>query len=205
VTALPGLAPPHSLRIHAPAWGVDPSTKRMAFAALIPPGLDIEISHDITDAERAPRLDWSSVSLPNHPNPATKLAGWTGRIGHHVQGLVEEWGEPALVVIEQPFSTGHKTEPSSYYAVAALLAGLGLSVPDGAEILMMPPQSWKLKATGSGYNPGVPKDTLPKIRREAEKDRLLRWAIEAGYTGSSQDEADACGIATAAGVILDGR
>jgi hypothetical protein len=204
VTALPGLAPPYSLRLSRPVWGVDPSSKRMAFGGLIPPGLEVELARDIDDAERAPSLRWATVSLPVHDSLSVKLAAWAGRIGRHVETLRGDWGYPALVVVEQPFSTGHKTEPVSYYAIAALLVALGLRVPE-AEVVFMPPQTWKLKATGSGYAPGTPKGTPSRIRQAAEKARLMAWAIEAGYTGSLQDEADVVGIATAAGVLLEGR
>jgi hypothetical protein len=201
VSTLPGLAPPASLRIPSPVWGVDPSTKRMAFAALIPPGLDVEIQHDIEDAERAPRLRWATISLPEHKAQHVRFAAWAGRIGSFVEACRDEWGSPALVVIEQPFSSGHQTEPVSYMALTCLLVALGLRVPS-AEVLVVPPQSWKAKATGKGSTGhGLPKNE----RRKQEKARLMEWALEAGYVGQSQDEADACGIATAAGVILDAR
>jgi hypothetical protein len=216
MTALPGLAPPYSLRLSRPAWGVDPSTKRMAFGGLVPTilkatSVGLSTQHPLA-AE--PVLRWATVSLPEHASLSVRLAAWAGRIGQHVETLRDDWGYPALVGIEQPFSSEHQTEPTSYYALAALLVALGLRVPE-AEIVLMPPQTWKLQATGSGYAPGIPaaprgsskaeKRAVSAIRRRAEKDRLLRWAIEAGYTGSIQDEADACGVATAAGVLLEGR
>jgi hypothetical protein len=175
---------------------VDPSSKRMAFGALIPSYFEGE--------PVAPELDWSTVSLPEHPALHVKVAAWAGRIGSNVEALREKWGVPALVVVEQPFSSGHQTEPTSYYAMAALLVALGLRVPE-AEVLLVPPQTWKSKATGSGYAPGLPASAGKAARRKAEKARLLAWAQGAGYSGGLEDEADACGIATAAGVILEGR
>jgi hypothetical protein len=198
---LPGLAPPASLRIPSPVWGVDPSTKRMAFAALIPPGLDVEIQHDIEDVERAPVLRWATISLPEHKAQHVRFAAWAGRIGHFVEACRDEWGYPALIAVEQPFSSSHQTEPVSYMALTCLLVALGLRVPE-AEVLVMPPQSWKKKATGVG---STGHGLTQNERRKAEKARLMEWARSVGYLGQSQDEADACGIATAAGVILDAR
>jgi hypothetical protein len=201
MTTLPGLAPPASLRIPSPVWGVDPSTKRMAFAALIPPGLDVEIQHDIMDAERAPVLRWATISLPEHKAQHVRFAAWAGRIGHFVEACRDEWGSPALIAVEQPFSSSHQTEPVSYMALTCLLVALGLRVPE-AEVVVMPPQSWKKKATGVG---STGRGLTQNERRKAEKARLMEWARSVGYLGQSQDEADACGIATAAGVILDAR
>jgi hypothetical protein len=198
---LPGLAPPASLRIPSPVWGVDPSTKRMAFAALIPPGLDVEIQHDIEDVERAPVLRWATISLPEHKAQHVRFAAWAGRIGHFVEACRDEWGYPALIAVEQPFSSSHQTEPVSYMALTCLLVALGLRVPE-AEVQVMPPQSWKKKATGVG---STGHGLTQNERRKAEKARLMEWARSVGYLGQSQDEADACGIATAAGVILDAR
>ena len=198
---LPGLSPPASLRISAPVWGVDPSTKRMAFAALIPPPLEVELEHDIDAPERAPVLRWATVSLPEHKAQHVRFAAWAGRIGHFVEACREEWGAPALIAVEQPFSSSHQTEPVSYMALTCLLVGLGLRVPE-AEVVVLPPQSWKAKATGRGSTGhGLSKTE----RRKQEKARLMEWARAAGYAGQVQDEADAVGIATAAGVILDGR
>jgi hypothetical protein len=203
MSALPGLAPPASLLLPAPVWGIDPSTKRMAFASLTPT-FEYPGTEERPIGAYPPILRWATVSLPTHPAPHVKLAAWAGRIGHFVEACRDEWGVPALVAIEQPFSTGHKTEPMSYMALAALLVALGLRVPD-AEVCLIPPQTWKAKATGSGYAPGLPRDASKTARRRAEKARLMEWARAAGYAGQSEDEADACGIATAAGVILEGR
>jgi hypothetical protein len=198
---LPGLAPPASLRIPSPVWGVDPSTKRMAFAALIPPGLTAELAFDIDHPERAPVLRWATISLPEHKAQHVRFAAWAGRIGQFVEACRDEWGYPALIAVEQPFSSSHQTEPVSYMALTCLLVALGLRVPE-AEVLVMPPQSWKKKATGVG---STGHGLTQNERRKAEKARLMEWARSVGYLGQSQDEADACGIATAAGVILDAR
>ena len=198
MTAIPGLAPPASLRLPAPVWGVDPSTKRMAFAALIPERMG---DPGVVLPEPSPVLRWATISLPEHKAQHVRFAAWAGRIGHFVEACRDEWGSPALVLIEQPFSSGHQTEPVSYMALTCLLVALGLRVP-AAEVMVVPPQSWKAKATGKGSTGhGLPKNE----RRKAEKARLMTWALEAGYVGTSQDEADAVGIATAAGVILGGR
>lgn len=217
MSALPGLAPPFSLRLSRPAWGVDPSTKRMAFAGLLPmAGLPVgpAMYRERLASDRGPTLRWATASLPEHGSLSVKLAAWAGRIGQHVETLRDDWGYPALVAIEQPFSSEHQTEPTSYYALAALLVALGLRVPE-AEIVLLPPQSWKLQATGSGYAPGIPaapkgsskaeKRAVSAIRRKAEKARLMAWAQSVGYTGTLQDEADTVGIATAAGVLLEAR
>jgi hypothetical protein len=212
VTTLPGLAPPHSLRISAPAWGVDPSTKRMAFAALVPteppPGECVMVDGETmlrlrpaTSDDYAPTLRWATVSLPEHKAQHVRFAAWAGRIGHFVEACRDEWGSPALIAVEQPFSSSHQTEPVSYMALTCLLVALGLRVPE-AEVLVMPPQSWKKKATGVG---STGHGLTQNERRKAEKARLMEWARSVGYLGQSQDEADACGIATAAGVILDAR
>lgn len=203
MTALPGLAPPASLRLgRSNVWGVDPSTLRVSVAGLLGSG----------GVDGVPGVVWATRSLPRAETPHLRWGGAYGALDPFVDTLVQLWGRPDLVLVEQPFSGGHHTEPASYYALAVVLAALG-QLGMATDVELIDPMSWKLLATGSGYAPGLP--AAPKgasaaerrkvsgARRVAEKARLMEWARVAGYTGELQDEADAVGIATAAGVKLE--
>lgn len=195
---LEGLAPPQSLRLDRPVWGVDPSTAVMAFAGLLPG------TRDDRYADVGPRIAVESVRLPGPGEPIHRR--WRlscSLLCTAVTRLTQEWGVPGLVLVEQPFSTGHKTEPTSYYAIGALLIALGDLRLQETDVEMVPPQSWKKAATGLGRlvsNVGSKRDQW-----KAEKRRLVEWAQRAGYAGSDSNEADAVGLATAAGVLLEQR
>jgi len=191
---LDGLAPPASLRLDRPVWGVDPGSTRMAFGALLPQGggkCPLE----------APRLEWHTVRLMKADAVHLRWARAGNGLHAAVASFKRDWGgAPALVVIEQPFSTGHQTEPSSYYAIAMLLGALG-QLGLETDVRFLPPQSWKSLATGKGHGAMHVKEKTARYR--AEKKRLVEWANGVGYSGHDSNEADAVGLATAAGVLLE--
>ena len=181
-----GLQPPASLSgLTAPVWGVDPSTLRMSFAAVIP-----YTGHPQLASGR-PAVEWSTVSLPRKVEP---LSAWFGLAFQwtcdHVRELRAEWGEPALVLVEEPFAGGQaRVHPSSNRMLGVLLAALGYMLPR-CDVQLVHPNVWKKEGLGAG-------------RGAAKPAEYLAWAREiAGYTGDLEDEAAAIGIATAAGVRL---
>lgn len=182
--AFPGMAPPASLALPGPVVGFDPSTLRMSAGGLL------------RGADR-PEVKWDTLSLPRRDTlhvrqheARVKMVAW-------IDALRVSWGEPVAVGIEQPFSGGHHTEPASFYIIGVLLECVGAVWPD-AELMMVVPGWWKVRATGAGSVKGV--------RGKAEKERILAWAREcAGYTGDLYDESDAIGIATGVAVELERR
>lgn len=181
---LPGLnLPPWSLTPASAVIGVDPSTRRMSAGVLLPV------------AERDGRaFVWDTLSLPQPGTDSLRLAHaqremvpWLGR-------LLGRW-PVELVVVEQPFAAAKHVPPVSYYTIGVLLAVLGQFE---VRVEMVTPAQWKKAALGAGRG-GVKK---PK-RGSGEEYAVLSWARAAGYAGSSWDEADAIGIATYGGVLLE--
>jgi hypothetical protein len=179
------LAPPASLQLPDAVWGVDPSTLRVATGLLSP-------------STAGPRVDWAVCSLPKSPDPARWFYNAYATLARHYLDLVAEHGAPLLVFVEEPFggggSKGQKrtVHPSSNRMLGVVFAALGRAIGLEGEVGMVGPSSWKLAALGKGHG-------------HAQKDEIMAWAQAAGYTGSLQDEADAIGIATAAGVQLVAR
>jgi hypothetical protein len=193
-----GLQPPRSLTaLDGPVWGVDPSTLRMSFGAVIPEYALAVPPHEparvMTTAP--PEIRWATVSLPRKVEPLSAWFGlsfaWTGE---EILRLRGEWGEPALVLVEEPFAGGQaRVHPSSNRMLGVLLAALGSAFGHRVRVELVHPNSWKLAAMGKG-------------RGSAKPPEYLEWAREvAGYSGELEDEAAAIGIATAAGVRLAGR
>lgn len=182
---LPGLdTPPWSLTPDRAVMGIDPSTKRMSAAVLIPASERRDVAFTV-----------STLSLPQPGTDALRLAQGQRELVPWLGALIREY-DPELVLVEQPFAAAKHVPPVSYYAIGVLLAVLGTY---GASVEMVTPAQWKRAALGAGRG-GVRK---PK-RGEGEY-AVLTWAHKAGYDGDSWDEADAIGIATAAGVRLDER
>ena len=152
----------------APVWGFDVSTRRISMGVL---------SADGSVAARTLSIE---QDVPHK------------RLGHALREVIP-WlripDAPALVGVEQPFGASmSRVDPQSFYMVGVLLAALGVIVPAGVEVLMLPPQSWKSRSVGHG---------------RASKLEVLEWArSEHGYTGSLEDEADAIGVTIAAPVKL---
>lgn len=87
-----------------------------------------------------------------------------------------EYGQPRSIIVEQP--SGKFIKPDLYYAASAIMVVLY----DFGFVDTLPPASWKKTALDNGT---------------AKKHDIMAWAKSIGYTGSSQDEADALGIARA--------
>lgn len=182
--ALPGLAPPASLRLPGPVWGFDLSTVRVSLG-MIGPG--------------AP--EWNTLSLPKGSNLWTRQAEAVRELQHWLR--IYAFAPPVLAGFEAPLAGGHTPLPS-FYLVGAFLAAWGAVFPM-VELVAFSPGEWKLKATGLGYG-RFPKETPKAAKRKLEKQRLVDWARECcGYVGGLDDEADALGVATATGVVLEMR
>jgi Holliday junction resolvasome RuvABC endonuclease subunit len=168
--------------------GIDPSTRRMSAAVLVPYN---------QRGDRAFEVD--TLSLPQlDGNESRRLALQQTAIVPWMGGLLERW-DPCMVVIEEPFAGtiggAVRVPKESYHVIGILLAVLGQF---GVRVERIAPAVWKKAALGAGKG-GVRK---PK-RNSSEEYEVLTWARAAGYQGSSWDESDAIGIATAGGVLLE--
>lgn len=188
---LPGInTPPWSLAPCRAILGIDPSTKRMSAAVLVPVG------------ERDGRaFVWDTLSLPQvDGNESRRLALQQTAIVPWMGGLLERW-RPELVVVEEPFAgtVGKRKQllvpKESYHVIGILLAVLGQF---GVRVERLGPTSWKATALGKGFG---------MVRKPGRGDdfeyAVLAWARGAGYEGRLYDEADAIGLATAGGVLLE--
>lgn len=188
--ALPGLNLPGALLTTQRAvLGVDPSTRRMSAAVLVP----------AAERELHGTFVVSTLSLPQpERDEALRLALAQAAMVSWLGELLTRW-EPEVVAVESPFAHGRLVPVESFHVIGVLLAVLGTY---GARVVRLNPGQWKRAALGAGFG-GVKK---PK-RGEAFEYAVLTWARAAGYLGSLDDEADAMGIAAAAGVMLaaDGR
>ena len=153
-------------------WGVDPSTKRVAIAA----------------AGSRPTV--RTIEVPSTLRTGARLDWILGA----TYGLARELAEqcpPLYVWIEQPAAFGRQPEPELYYAVgvvqAAIYSALRDIWPHPVEVRTIPIGTWKKNSVGKG---------------NATKEDVLWWSIDHGYTGTSEDEADAWAIAHAGRVLL---
>ena len=182
------LQPPHGLILPGPAWGLDPSTLRLAAGICLPP------DHTFNGLPFA----WRTQSYSKFGHEQSQLAGALGDLLRFFTKLRDDYGMPAAIYLEQPFAGSDKPNPKtgkvhrppvvSYYYVALVLCALGHLFAE-PEVQMIGATSWKARALGTGHG-------------FADKDEIMRWAQSIGYTGKLQDEADAIGIATAGAVIL---
>ncbi len=145
----------------------------------------------------------STLSLPQVTgNESRRLALQQTAIVPWLGGLLQEW-RPELVVVEEPFAgtvgKGRQllVPKESYHVIGILLAVIGqFDVP----VERLGPTSWKSMALGKGH--GMSRKPGPK---DSFEYAVLAWARAAGYSGSLWDEADAVGLATAGGVLLEAR
>jgi Holliday junction resolvasome RuvABC endonuclease subunit len=119
--------------VQFPVMGIDPSTKRIS-AAIVLPGQKIRVH---------------TLSLP------------TGHFAHRLAGALRElqgwlpkfsltYGHPSLIAIEEPFGHGQgQVHPSSNRTLGVLLAALSDAFPH-SEIDLLQPNVWKARSVGSG-------------------------------------------------------
>lgn len=184
VEPLPGVnLPPASLTPQWPVFGIDPSTQRMSLAVLLP----VPQRRFVGPTGPVPCVV-DTLSLPQRKG-AERWAAIQRELVPWLGALIGSW-RPQAVFIEQPFAYGRSVPPVSYYAIGVLLAVLG-SYRQRVE--MIGPGEWKKLALGAG-------------KGAARKPDVLAWARRAaGYEGALEDEADAIGVATAGGVLLEQR
>lgn len=97
-------------------------------------------------------------------------------------GMLARRSPPDQVSVESPaMISGFGAEPILQYATGVVVAAFAdaLEVP----VWMVPVARWKKRSVGHG---------------NATKDQVKRWALEEGFAPTSQDEADAAGVARAA-------
>ena len=149
-------------------WGVDPSTKRVAIGVIDRTGARTGLIRSLPTLEGAERLE------------AIRQA--TGELA---RTLLDAAFLPGVVLVEQP--SGKHVNPELSYAVGAVLCGIAGAVP-GVRVELVASSKWKLAVCGYG--------AIAKPKPSSKDPyAVLEWAREAGYTGSSWDEADAWAIA----------
>jgi hypothetical protein len=157
-------------------WGVDPGLQRVAIAA----------------GTRVARHSFPLV------DGLARLSAIYAGVEQFAADLMDEWGTPGFVLVEQP--SGQNVEPILWYAVGVTICAIQDAIEARAGSVRaetIPPSSWKKLAVGYG---ALYKPTKKKLGRSPvfEDYGVAKWARENGYTGSSWDEADALGIAEAA-------
>lgn len=162
-----------------------------------------------------------TLSLPQFDrDEPLRLARGQAAIVPWLGELLRMW-EPELVIVETPFAYGRQVPAESFHVIGVLLAVLGQY---GARVQRLNPGEWKKLALGAGK--GAVKKPAPRCpagrshawprERDAEgaimaclacgaSYEVLTWARAAGYEGGLWDEADAIGLATAGGVLLERR
>lgn len=201
---LPELVPPLALELRDVVWGIDPSVRRIA-VGMLAPGVEV---------------GWRTLSLEQGHSNASRLWKAVGVLPGWFEQLRDDetFGRPRLVVVEQPFSSGRHVPHESLHMVGIVLAALWGALGLGSELVMLNPSEWKSRGLGKG-------------RGFAKKPAILAWARSAaGYEGTcatcgdglqphvggkragdctrpsaAHDEADALGMATAGGVLLELR
>lgn len=209
---LPGVnTPPWSLRPQRACIGVDPSTRRMSAAVLVP-------YEERCNALGEVAFVVDTLSLPQpEKNEALRLALAQRELVPWMGQLLTLW-KPELVVVETPFAYGRMVPSESFHVIGILLAVLGTY---GVKVGRLNPGQWKKEALGAGAGGtkkppakcpaggghAWPRDGEPGIacRKCGVEYGVLAWARAAGYEGRLWDEADAIGLATAGGVVLERR
>lgn len=166
----PALWTPDASESLGQTWGLDPGTAALAL------GVHNGVGYRTT-----------SVGLPRNTDPLRRLAASLPVAQQFLERVAHEYGQPSLVVIEQPAGTGHNVHPATWYATAMTAMATANAVE--CPIHMVGPPSWKMEALGKGSG-------------HANKARVFAWARVQGWQGSSQDEADAVGISRCAYVRL---
>jgi hypothetical protein len=210
--ALDALTPPWTFALAESAWGIDPSTKRIALGSVSGRGPRTAR----LDASREVVVAWDTLAL-GHTEPI-------GRKLNHARARLVSWlevhrddpiaGSPSLVFVEEPFGGAGRAQPHphAFFMVGLVLEALYEVLGFGAMVYTVSPTAWKRPAMGEG-------------RGNAKKPQTLLWAKRhLGYTGECQwcrgmtagphkkcntepahDEADALGIAVAASMLLTER
>ena len=186
---LPGLdTPPWSLTPDRAVMGIDPSTKRMSAAVLVPAAERRDMAFTV-----------STLSLPQATgDESRRLALQQRELVPWLGVLLREY-DPVLVVVEEPFAGtiggALRVPKESYHVIGILLAVIGQF---GVRVERLSPPQWKSMALGKGAG-GARKPG----RKDTFEYAVLTWAKAAGYDGDLWDECDAIGLATAGGVLLE--
>lgn len=177
------------MRPEHPVWGIDPSTRRVALAVVLPAGgfvhRTLELGPGVVDPH--------------------KLAYARATMHAWFSSLAEEY-DPGWLWVEEPFGGGggkgrrSNVPPQSQWMLAMVMEAAYSAT--GAVANLLQPAVWKAECGVGGH---------------ARKARILEWARGLGYLGScdlclpdgsckgslAHDEADALGIGVA-GVSLVG-
>lgn len=128
---LPGVDPIPTVQY--PVFGVDPSTKRVAIAAILPGNLARVHVLSLPTGHFAKRLAGAH----------RELTLWLPRFSH-------AYGHPARILVEEPFGHGQgHVHPSSNRTLGVLLAALSEAFPH-SELELIQPNQWKSRSVGHG-------------------------------------------------------
>lgn len=175
-----------------PAWGIDPSTERMALTILLPGG----------------QWDVGCIPVPQPGDEATRIYLVQGRLRDWFTAQIEDHGLPGVASVEQPFAFGRNVHPQSYYMLACVLGALraaGVECP----IFTRGPGQWKAGGIGKGHGTdrkpailewarglGLP-DNCPKCHGVS-----LGKKHNCDKSHEAHDKADSLGVAVDAARLL---
>jgi hypothetical protein len=180
------LVPPRSVlgELAGPVWGIDPSTRRISVARLLPPSARVDPS--LTE----PRMMLEdTLSLEQGgPHRGARLSKARPRLAEWFAAELAFEGEPHVVALEEPFGAmfkGKRQVPVIGLEIQGmLLAALWEAFGLRTEVMLVSPSTWKKAAMGAGHG-------------FAKPPAYMAWAREAcGYAGDLEDEAAALGVAT---------
>ena len=118
--------------VTAPVWGIDPSTKRISLALILP--------------EHQVRVH--TLSLPTG-NLAYRLAGMHTALMDWLPKLTRHYGMPGFALVEEPMGASmSRVHPNSQRAVGVLLGALGATLACPIDLCV--PGTWKARSVGHG-------------------------------------------------------
>lgn len=128
----PAMAPPNSLEMDRPVWGLDPSSKRVAVACV----------------QRG--LEWvETVSLPKGWDDVRRFGEAHEVLVPFLRGLPVR---PGVVFVEEPFlPRDHRQQPTHVWMFGVVLAALTAALGPEPKFRLIGASTWKAKALGAGH------------------------------------------------------
>lgn len=185
--------------------GIDLSTRRAAASLILPLSTSGGTRRGGHPIPAGLEMAWSTVTIPQAEHRAYSMVLAVDALADWLQKIEADYGLPARVGLEVPLA-GPRTPIVSFYMLGAFYVALGEVWGSRVPVNEWGVGTWKLRATGSGYRPGLAPSATKAAKRAAEKARIGLWAREAcGYPGTMEDEQDATGVAVAEALLWMNR
>jgi Holliday junction resolvasome RuvABC endonuclease subunit len=166
-----------------PVWGIDPSTRRVALAAITEDGFDtysLELGSSTVDARKLHTA--RSAMIPWLTSIARKQS-------------------PGWVFCEQPFARVQSQVPIPSYLMLGIVMEAVYAVT-GCPVNLIPPASWKAKAGMGGF--ATKGQILSWAREQGFTGSCPRCPPDGKCKGSpAHDLADALGVARAGWALVN--